>query len=327
MTQPVPETRLSSSVTIRGERPGDGAPIVHIWYVCNPDLSRTTVEEYHGFVASMPKGNPLYRLVAERDGRVVAVGRAIQKFWVASPGSADVSINVRPEQRGQGIGSALYNRLEDAARDFGAERLFTEVRENQPDGLRFARKRGFEPTDHVSRLSRLEVSAARDESYDVLEERLREQGVTVKSLAQLGPDDIDVLREWHRVDMETAQDEPAAEAYDVSFEVWRDSIMKQPGVSPDSAFAALLGGRIIGVTKVQRAGEDAGWHAGMGVRRDFRGRGVARLLKWRSIQWARSNGIRYLYTGNDKHNPRMYSINERLGYVPLPGMVELVRSL
>jgi len=324
MTQP---SHAPNGVTIRLERPEDEAAVIRLWHLRSPDLPKTTIEEYRGFIATVPEGIPWHRLVAEHNGEVIATGNALTKFWVANSGSTVITVFVRPEQRNRGVGGAMYSALEIAAREFGSERLFTDVRENQPDGLRFAQERGFEPTDHVVRLSRLEVSAAQYDGYDGLEERLRGQGITVKTLAQLGADDEDVLREWHHIEIETAKDEPTSEAFNISFEVWRDSVMKMPGVSPDATFAALHGGRIVGVTKVQREGEDAGWHAGMGVLREFRGQGVARLLKWHSIQWARNNGLAYLYTGNDKQNPRMYSINQRLGYVPLPGTMELVRTI
>ncbi len=69
------------------------------------------------------------------------------------------------------------------------------------------------------------------------------------------------------------------------------------------------------------------WNAYTGVDRAYRGRGVARALKLRTIQWARQNNVDFIYTGNDIANQRMLAINVQLGYEPLPGWVEVVKEL
>jgi GNAT superfamily N-acetyltransferase len=60
---------------------------------------------------------------------------------------------------------------------------------------------------------------------------------------------------------------------------------------------------------------------------DYRGRGIARALKFKTIEWARENGIETIYTENDLENHRMLAINVSLGYKPLPPEVELVKDL
>ena len=51
------------------------------------------------------------------------------------------------------------------------------------------------------------------------------------------------------------------------------------------------------------------------VRRDWRGRGVAKALKQATIAWAAAGGIRELYTWTQRGNEGMQRVNERLGYV------------
>jgi mycothiol synthase len=51
------------------------------------------------------------------------------------------------------------------------------------------------------------------------------------------------------------------------------------------------------------------------VRRDWRGRGVAKALKQATIGWAAQSGIRELYTWTLCGNEPMQQLNERLGYV------------
>ena len=53
-----------------------------------------------------------------------------------------------------------------------------------------------------------------------------------------------------------------------------------------------------------------------GVRRDWRGRGVATALKRAQITAAQEAGLRRLRTQNDLANSAMRRVNEKLGYLP-----------
>ena len=60
------------------------------------------------------------------------------------------------------------------------------------------------------------------------------------------------------------------------------------------------------------------WHDMTAVRRAFRGRGLATILKRATIAWAIDHGLEALETGNDVENAPMRAVNARLGYAPLP---------
>ena len=59
------------------------------------------------------------------------------------------------------------------------------------------------------------------------------------------------------------------------------------------------------------------------VRRDWRGRGLATVLRRPTVAWAIDRGLTALVTGNDVDNASMRAVNARLGYVPLPDEVEM----
>jgi GNAT superfamily N-acetyltransferase len=277
--------------------------------------------------ANVPPGIKLMELVAERHGTPVGHGLLLERFWTGIPGSYAIDLRVDLERRGQGIGSSLYEQLLSQAQDWAALRLFCDVREDRPDALQFALTRGFHETGHVARLSKLDVEEANFEGYEGLPERLEREGIRVTTLAELGTEDEELLRAIHGAQIAAAQDEPAAEPLNIPFDQWRDSTLRQPGVSPETVWVAMAGANPIGVTMLQRMGADAGHHFGMAVDRRYRGRGVARLLKLRQIEWARDRGVRFLFTGNDINNPRMYDINVRLGYKPLPASIGLVKDV
>lgn len=53
-----------------------------------------------------------------------------------------------------------------------------------------------------------------------------------------------------------------------------------------------------------------------GTLREFRRRGLARLVKLATIRWAAEHGITAIYTGNDTENAPMLALNDSLGFHP-----------
>ena len=60
-----------------------------------------------------------------------------------------------------------------------------------------------------------------------------------------------------------------------------------------------------------------------GVRRDWRGRGIAGALKRTQLAWAKANGYERLETANETRNVPIQRLNERLGYRPFAERVRL----
>ena len=58
-----------------------------------------------------------------------------------------------------------------------------------------------------------------------------------------------------------------------------------------------------------------------GVKRAWRGRGIARALKCAEIAWAMRAGYRQLETSNEVRNEPIRRLNARLGYRTAPGRV------
>jgi GNAT superfamily N-acetyltransferase len=85
---------------------------------------------------------------------------------------------------------------------------------------------------------------------------------------------------------------------------------------PDAMFVALADGEVIGTAglildtdKPYRAE-----NALTVVRRDWRGRGVARALKLLTLAWAAEHGLTEVYTWTQRGNDDMRGLNESLGY-------------
>ena len=311
---------------IRRSTPEDHAAVVDIYNRIHFDSMPLGLDEYRQYLTSAPAGTTLESWVGENDGRVVG-GLDISELWYAkSSGAFRIYVDVDPERTGRGIGSALYRHLTERAAELRIERMYVEVREDDEKSLRFASSRGFQPTGRVERHSRLVVAEANLDGFEGLEEGLARDGVTIRTLAEIGQDET-CLRALHHMSEVSSQSMPRSEAIEERpFEYWLNNTMRWPGNSPEWCWIAVESRRPVGLARLRRQG-NAAFNAYTCVDREYWGRGIARALKRRTILWARESGIEHLFAGNDADNRRMLDINLRLGYRLLPGDVEMVREV
>lgn len=97
----------------------------------------------HAEVGERARRNRL--AVAYLDG--VAVGCSTVRPPAPDSSVATVIARVLPGHRGRGFGEQVYAQALAEARGLGAEVIETCVLETNPEGLRFARARGFTETD------------------------------------------------------------------------------------------------------------------------------------------------------------------------------------
>jgi L-amino acid N-acyltransferase YncA len=107
------------------------------------DLEPRSVVEQRRRLAEAGPRHPF--LVAELDGAVV--GWACLIPWSERPAyaaTAEVSVYVRADQRGRGIGRALLNALVDGAVSAGLHTLLARVADGNPASLRLHESMGFD---------------------------------------------------------------------------------------------------------------------------------------------------------------------------------------
>src|SRR5204863_7279584 len=80
-------------------------------------------------------------LLARLDGRVV--GSAHGARTPQRPDEVRVLLTVLDDARGRGVGSALYVRISEWAREHGMEGLEATVADDDPESLAFAQRHGF----------------------------------------------------------------------------------------------------------------------------------------------------------------------------------------
>jgi mycothiol synthase len=225
-------------------------------------------------------------------------------------GSLYAMARVLHEQRGQGVGTKLYEALSAHAAHLGLTSLWGRIEEGDAASLRFAENRGFR-----------EVSREHEVVLDVAEADLAGDspaGVELVSLA----DRPDLEQPAYDVDVEVGPDVPShEEAHEpMTFERWHATYLEGPGAMPVACIVALADGEVVGYTGLRRRGSVSPVAENLltAVRRPWRRRGIASALKREQIARAGEAGIEQVYTTNDESNIGMRGVNAGLGYRPAP---------
>lgn len=233
------------------------------------------------------------------------------------PGEFQIWVVVDPAKHKTGIGSLLYDAAQSFVRTQEVTSLKSETRENCPDGLRFAQKRGFSIERHHFE-STLDLIAFEESPFLPEIESLHESGIEIHSLAVFG-DCQTARKKLYEVNYATAMDIPGVTGW-VSFEEFEATVCVSEWYRPEGQFAALDGENFIGLSAVKLMPENRGAYNLMtGVLPAYRGRKIALALKLAAIRYAKQHGAAYMRTNNDSQNPAILALNEKLGYRPEPG--------
>ncbi len=231
--------------------------------------------------------------------------------WHSKPGTGTGEAFVLPEFRGSGVGSALYRRLAEWVQERGCITLETTVAEDDAASLEWVDRRGFREVGRNSKMV-LDLTSIEPPAIDPPE------GVAIVTWAERP----DLARGLYEVACEAYPDVPGDEATPMdSFEEWLSKDMQGDGDRPDATFVALVDGEVAGYAKLSLFSTETkiAFHDMTGVRRAFRGRGIAAALKRSQIAWAKQAGYEKLQTANEVRNEPIRRLNARHGYVSEPG--------
>ena len=273
------------------------------------DENTGTVEDY---VDWRRQAQDTLWLLTSKSGRDVGAGIGVAG-WHEPPGVARAEVRVVGDERGAGVGSALLDQLGTWASELGCGELIGEVRERDAESIGWAQRRGYV---EVGRNSRLVLDLT---SVDPPEVRPPD-GVTVTTWAERP----DLIEHVYSVAREAYSDVPGEEDEVMpAFEQWLSMDMQGTGDRPEATFIALVGDEVAGYAKLSlsSARPAVAMHDMTGVRRSWRGRGIAGALKRAEIAWAKRNAFTRLETANEERNEPIRRLNQRHGYVPEPGHV------
>jgi GNAT superfamily N-acetyltransferase len=267
-----------------------------------------TMAEARDFKSSV-RGQADY--LAVRNGAVV--GSALVAIFPQRLDIAFVLLTVLREKRRLGAGTALYRAVSDWADRRSLRRIWAPVEEDDPRSLSFAEHRDFVEIERTPRMV-LDL-ASLEEPKTVLP-----TGIEIVSWAERP----ELARGIYDVAVDAYADIPGAEDDEMeSFEDWLAHDMQGSGDRPEATFVAVAGDDVVGYAKfsLTAARPTIAKHDMTGVKRNWRGRGVARALKCAQIAWAIQSGFEQLETSNEQRNTPIRSLNTQLGYRTMPGRV------
>jgi GNAT superfamily N-acetyltransferase len=246
-------------------------------------------------------------LVAVEGNDVVGSGIADR---AETAGAGFVAPRVLPGHRRLGVGSALLRVLAEHCSGLGLSTVRTNV--DDAGSLAFAERHGFVEVDRQVE----QVRAVGDEPAPT----------------DL-PAGVEVIEARERPDLwaacfETFGTEVLADfavyaPLQISVEQWNTSWLGDP------MFLALFDDGVIGCAGLDRDTDrpERAENALTGVRRTWRGRGIASHLKRRTLHWAARNGLEEISTWTQAGNSPMLRINEHLGYVTARTSIAVSRTL
>lgn len=318
----------AARLTIRPRNPADDERLVQINRLNSPDSPPLSAAEMRHGLESQPEQARAELMVAEIEGEVVGDVGWNRMIYVENRDTWWSYLFVDPAHQRRGVGSELFRVMLESVRQQGAAKVLCVVREDRPNAVDFVRHRGFEPTGRATRLSALDVASARLEACRNAARRVEQQGIRIADMTELQHDDEAFLHALHKLSDETERDVPTSEEYvGMPFDAWRRDMFETPGSSLETFWVALDGDRPIGLAVLTARSDSWADNHYTGVARSHRGRGVARALKLRTVEWAQSQGIQTIITGNDIENGPMLAINVDLGYHALAAGIEMGRSI
>jgi GNAT superfamily N-acetyltransferase len=206
--------------------------------------------------------------------------------WHSEPGVARTEAAVVEQHRNRGVGSALLAALAGWARAGGQSHGEAPVDELDASSQAWATRRGFVEIGRDSLLV-LDLAAIEVPGVDPPD------GIEIATWAERP----DAIRGMYEVACETYPDVPGEESIPMDpFESWLANDLQGTSDRPEATFVAFAGDEVVGYAKLSLSSAlvDTAFHDITGVKRAWRGRGIAGALKRAEIAWAkRPKGYQY----------------------------------
>ena len=267
------------------------------------------------------------RVLAFAEGVPIAYAGYLQYSMMFHPRRFVIYGGVVPAAREQGVGRALYAWLLEALAPFAPEALGVGFWAAQGEGEGWLARRGYRETLREIE-SALDLGAFVPEGWSAAQARGAAAGVRMANLTELGDGEA-WRRRVYELDMAFSTDIPMTRPLTPpAHGVYDRLYFECPGFRPELCWLALAGDTPVGLC----------WHAlaplpdeletiVSGVRRDWRGRGVALALKSQALADAKARGFTRVATRNAVTNAGMLAVNTRLGYRPIGARLILEKEL
>lgn len=306
-----------------------------------------TTDDYEAIAAVINSGNPPVPVVAEnlRDSdmqrpdyckfirwlaesysHVVGIGVLEQSPYAYDPIACHAMVRVHPTYQGRGIGQALHQTILARAQQEGMKTVRSGVNESEARALEFATRLGYAEERRVFE-SALDISTFDPTPFATLLPQLAAQGITIRPYSEVQAEPR-LEHDIYDLTITTLADVPTSVPYTMpAFTLFVEQTFHNPQVPLSGILLAFAGEELVGMT-YHRAYNDEQMNVNFsGVRRDYRGKGLALGLKVAGALFAKEYGIQTLRTTNDSTNPSILAINRKMGFVPRPAFILMAKSV
>ncbi|MFC9692168.1 GNAT family N-acetyltransferase [Kribbella sp. NPDC056951] len=247
--------------------------------------------------------------VAVDRGEVVGWGVA-NLVAGSDPLDGEVRVLVRPDHQRRGLGTQLLEAVHDSLRAAGATRarVFAE-----PSTVTWASRWGYQQTRQVH--------------YAGIDPRKAPDPPGLPSDVQLVPLTEVTPEALYAADVIAQRTKPGdARIIAQPYDEWLQGKWNHPETQHDLGVAAVHEDEIIGFT-FNVGDRTRIWSRMTATMPEYRGRGLAKLVKTAALRRAADAGVQNAYTANYDGNAPMLAVNEWLGYYRIATHAVLVCPL
>ena len=282
-----------------------------------------TVEQQEYFEKTYPADNPRlrYAVVSAAD-KLIGLGACERPIGIEAPGVYFMGIVVDPDWRGRGIAQALLVELEAFARQQDAEYIASNCHEDQAHSIRFLERAGFQNIG-LRFESMLDLTTFDERPFASAIDRAQQSGFEFTNLVAERAINSEADRLLYELDAETGADVPlpGGARLERTYEEFRQRALEGPESDPSAILIAKYQGHYAGLTMIEFEKNQRAHTMMTGVRRAYRGQGLALALKLLSFRLMKARGCTQTITQNDTANPPILRLNEKLGYQKRPGIL------
>ncbi len=289
--------------------------------------SATTAESFRHQDSSRDPKIKFARFVAWQDKKAIAYGTCVQSESSFHPQKFEFRLRFLTEFDTTTRRKQLWDFLMAEVAIYKPISIMVWCRESSPHVVQFLESLGLREVMRYWE-SKLDVSAFHFAAFEQVIPEVLARGFIIRSFNELtqDPNHKQKFYElWNEIYLDVPQPD---EATQVSFERFCTKTFEDPNFSPESCFIALdHTGRWLGMTQLYRANRTKCDTGLTGVRREARRNHLALALKLQAIAFAKNHNITEIVTGNEVNNHSMLAINEMLGFVKLPAVMDYLLEL
>jgi RimJ/RimL family protein N-acetyltransferase len=216
------------------------------------------------------------------------------------------------------------------ATKLAARTLRVRVRDDCEPGIRFADQHGFQLKYHSIEMM-LNLKTWDEQEYDPILQSLREQGFCFTNMAEQG-DTPEARRRLYALNNSAAATDPGSDGIPpwASFEEFNRDVCSSAWYHPDSQIVAIdtLTGEWVSMSAITVFdGADHAYNLFTGTDVRYRGRKLAQAVKTLALRKARQFGVDTVRTSHTSKNAAMIAIDQKLGYVRMPGTWVMEKGL